>query len=41
MYAVIFRAEIAEQDSEYLAMAEKMQRMAMNQYGCKEFTCPF
>ncbi len=38
MYAVIFRAEIAELDAEYSAMAEKMRRIAINQYGCREFT---
>ena len=38
MFAVIFRAVISEADEEYEAMAEKMQRMAFNQYGCVEFT---
>jgi heme-degrading monooxygenase HmoA len=37
MYAVIFRAEIAELDAEYLAMAERMRNLAIDQYGCKEF----
>ena len=38
MFAVIFRAEIAELDEDYAATAAKMRRIAMNQYGCKEFT---
>ena len=37
VYAVIFRAEIAELDSEYSAMAERMRNLAIDQYGCKEF----
>ena len=40
MFAVIFRAEIAELDDEYYATAEKMRRIAINQYHCREFiTC--
>ena len=38
MFAVIFKAEIAERDAEYFAMAEKMRRIAINQYHCLEFT---
>lgn len=37
MYAVIFRAEVAELDSEYSEMAARMRDLAINQYGCKEF----
>lgn len=38
MFAVIFRAEIAVLDAEYVAMAEKMRDLALGQYGCVEFT---
>ena len=38
MYAVIFKAEILELDSEYTEMAEKMRHLAMSQYACTEFT---
>ena len=37
MYAVIFRAEIAELDDEYSAMGARMRDLAIGQYGCKEF----
>jgi len=37
VYAVIFRAEISEFDSEYSEMAERMRDLAMNEYGCKNF----
>ena len=38
MHAVIFRAEINELDSEYYAMAESLRELAINDYGCVEFT---
>lgn len=38
MYAVIFKAEINELDSEYSAMAKRMRELAMQEYGCTEFT---
>ena len=38
MYAVIFRAKIAELDSEYSAVAKQMRDLAINKYGCREFT---
>lgn len=37
MYAVIFRAEIANVDSEYSITANRMRDLAINKYGCKEF----
>ncbi len=37
MLAVIFRAEIAQLDEEYLATAENLRNMAMQSYGCREF----
>ncbi len=38
MYAVIFRAEINELDESYSAMARQMRDLALNEYGCSEFT---
>ena len=38
MYAVIFRAEIGELDDAYLEMAARMRELAINRYGCIEFT---
>jgi len=38
MYAVIFRAEIKSFDDKYSQMALKMRNLAINQYGCTEFT---
>jgi heme-degrading monooxygenase HmoA len=38
MYAVIFRAEIAQLDAEYLATAARMRELAMERYGCRDFT---
>ncbi len=38
MYAVIFRAEILELDDEYSTMAKRMRDLAINEYGCIEFT---
>ena len=37
MYAVIFRAEIAELDQAYSDTAQRMRELAMNKYGCREF----
>lgn len=37
MYAVIFRAEIAEFDDQYIKVAEKMRDLAIKEYGCLEF----
>ncbi len=38
MYAVIFKAEINKFNSHYSEMASKMRELAINKYGCKEFT---
>ncbi|MBN0988237.1 antibiotic biosynthesis monooxygenase family protein [Amphritea pacifica] len=38
MYAVIFRAEIAQLDDEYYQMAARMRDLALQEYGCLEFT---
>ncbi|WP_299199875.1 antibiotic biosynthesis monooxygenase [uncultured Amphritea sp.] len=38
MYAVIFRAEIAQLDEEYSQMAARMRELALQEYGCLEFT---
>ena len=38
MYAVIFRAEINQLDSRYSQMASQMRELAINKYGCTEFT---
>ncbi len=38
MYVVIFRAEIAELDTEYTEVASRMRDLAITKYGCKEFT---
>lgn len=38
MYAVIFRAEINKLDARYADMAKQMRELAINQYGCAEFT---
>lgn len=38
MYAVIFRAEIARLDDQYTEMAARMRDLALNSYGCVEFT---
>ncbi len=35
---MIFRANIANLDADYMAMAERMRRLAMDVYGCVEFT---
>ncbi|WP_296059466.1 antibiotic biosynthesis monooxygenase [uncultured Amphritea sp.] len=38
MYAVIFRAEIARTDEEYSQMAARLRELAIQEYGCLEFT---
>jgi len=38
MYAVIFKAKTKELDEEYFTMAKHMRELAMNKYGCTEFT---
>lgn len=38
MYAVIFRAEISEIDARYSEMASTVRDLALNKYGCVEFT---
>jgi len=38
MYAVIFKATTHNLDKEYFNMAKKMRDLAINEYGCKEFT---
>lgn len=38
MYAVIFRAEVKELDELYSKMANRMRELAINEYGCLEFT---
>ena len=38
MYAVIFRAEIKQLDDQYVELASQMRTLAMEKYGCKEFT---
>ncbi len=37
MYAVIFRATIAELDGEYHRLAEHMKKRAFEKYGCLDF----
>lgn len=37
MYIVIFSANIKKIDDEYIETAEKMRRLAVEQYGCLEF----
>lgn len=37
MYAVIFRARIAQLDEEYTAVATRMRALAMDEYGCVDF----
>ncbi len=37
MYAVIFRAEIASLDEAYTETAEKLRKLALTHYGCREF----
>ena len=37
MYAVIFRATIAELDDEYVQMAGHLRELAFKKYGCQDF----
>jgi len=37
MFAVIFKARIAEVDDEYSRMAERMKKLAFEKYGCLDF----
>lgn len=37
MYIVIFRATVRETDAEYAATAERMRRLARDEFGCTEF----
>jgi heme-degrading monooxygenase HmoA len=37
MYAVIFKAKIAQLDAEYGVMAARMRELAQTRYGCVEF----
>jgi len=37
MFAVIFRATVAELDDEYFRMAERMKALAFEKYGCLDF----
>ena len=38
MYVVIFRARVRQFDAEYSAMAAHMRALALNQFGCLDFT---
>ena len=38
MYAVIFRASINELSDKYLEQAKYLRELAINKYGCVEFT---
>ena len=37
MYAVIFRATIAEFDDEYFRTAQRLRELAFKKYGCRDF----
>jgi len=37
MFAVIFRARVAELDDEYVQMAGRLKELAFKQYGCQDF----
>jgi len=37
MYAVIFKATVAELDDDYSLMAEKLRVLAFEKYGCQDF----
>jgi len=37
VYAVIFRAKVAELNDEYFRMAERMKALAFEKYGCLDF----
>lgn len=38
MYAVIFKAQINKLDSNYSKTAQKMRQLAIEKYGCTDFT---
>lgn len=38
MYVVIFRAQAQSLDAEYSAMAGQLRQMALDQFGCLDFT---
>jgi len=38
MYAVIFKAKTKKLDDDYFKMAKRMRELAINEYGCLEFT---
>ena len=38
MYIVIFRAEVSELDDEYLSLALELRDLALQDFGCIEFT---
>ena len=38
MYAVIFKATVAEFDEEYFSMAQRLKELAFKKYGCQNFT---
>jgi heme-degrading monooxygenase HmoA len=37
MYAVIFKATVAELDDEYLRTAQRLKTLAFDKYGCQDF----
>jgi heme-degrading monooxygenase HmoA len=37
MYAVIFRATVAELDDEYRQMSQRLKNLAFEKYGCIDF----
>ena len=41
MYAVIFSAKIAKIDNQYTQIAKRMRQLAIEKYGCTEFTSVF
>ena len=38
MYAVIFKAKTKKLNDDYYIMAKRMRELAINEYGCVEFT---
>ncbi len=38
VYAVIFRAEMNDPDEDYFETASRMRELALNDYGCLEFS---
>ena len=38
MYAVIFRATVADLDDEYLETAARLKELAFTKYGCRDFS---